>query len=146
MEKNLLLLINFRKKLIFFIIIFSFCFYNISEATFKYKIGQKIEGDFNISDVQKAGAIFDITKLDWLNTQHIGNLSLEDFKKELKPFLEDLSIDIDNHQNVNLLLSSMRTVESTFKKIADDLNMSLTKRVHQLSATCKDNNCAHSKN
>ena len=77
--------------------------------------------DFNISDVQKAGAIFDVTKLDWLNTQHIANLSFEDFKKELKPFLEDLSIDIDNHQNVDLLLSSMRTVESTFKKIADDL-------------------------
>ena len=77
--------------------------------------------DFNISDVQKAGAIFDITKLDWLNTQHIANLSFEDFKKELKPFLEDLSIDIDNHQNVDLLLSSMRTVESTFKKIAEDL-------------------------
>ena len=77
--------------------------------------------DFNISDVQKAGAIFDITKLDWLNTQHIANLSFEDFKKELKPFLGDLSIDIDNHQNVDLLLSSMRTVESTFKKIAEDL-------------------------
>ena len=77
--------------------------------------------DFNICDVQKAGAIFDITKLDWLNTQHIANLSFEDFKKELKPFLKDLSIDIDNHQNVDLLLSSMRTVESTFKKIADDL-------------------------
>ena len=77
--------------------------------------------NFNISDVQKAGAIFDITKLDWLNTQHIANLSFEDFKKELKPFLKDLSIDIDNHQNIDLLLSSMRTVESTFKKIADDL-------------------------
>ena len=77
--------------------------------------------DFNIRDVQKAGAIFDITKLDWLNTQHIANLSFEDFKKELKPFLKDLSIDIDNHQNVDLLLNSMRTVESTFKKIADDL-------------------------
>ncbi len=77
--------------------------------------------NFNISDVQKAGAIFDITKLDWLNTQHIANLSFEDFKKELKPFLKDLSIDIDNHQNVDLLLNSMRTVESTFKKIADDL-------------------------
>ena len=77
--------------------------------------------DFNISDVQKAGAIFDITKLDWLNTQHIANLSFEDFKKELEPFLNDLSIDIDNHQNVDLLLSSMRTAESTFKKIADDL-------------------------
>ena len=77
--------------------------------------------DFNIRDVQKAGAIFDITKLDWLNTQHIANLSFEDFKKELEPFLHDLSIDIENHQNVDLLLSSMRTAESTFKKIADDL-------------------------
>ena len=77
--------------------------------------------DFNMRDVQKAGAIFDITKLDWLNSQHIANLSFEDFKIELKPFLEDLSIDIDSHQNVDLLLSSMRTVESTFKKIADDL-------------------------
>ena len=77
--------------------------------------------DFNISDVQKAGAIFDITKLDWLNTQHIANLSFEDFKKELEPFLHDLSIDIENHQSVDLLLSSMRTAESTFKKIADDL-------------------------
>ena len=77
--------------------------------------------DFNIRDVQKAGAIFDITKLDWLNTQHIANLSFEDFKKELEPFLHDLSIDIENHQSVDLLLSSMRTAESTFKKIADDL-------------------------
>ena len=50
MEKNLLFLINCWKKLVFLIIIFSFCFHNISEATFKYKIGQKIEGDFNISD------------------------------------------------------------------------------------------------
>ena len=37
-------------------------------------------------------------------------------------------------------------ISSIENKIADDLNMSLTKRVHQLSATCKDNNCAHSKN
>ena len=42
MEKNLLFLINCWKKLVFLIIIFSFCFHNISEATFKYKIGQKI--------------------------------------------------------------------------------------------------------
>ena len=37
-------------------------------------------------------------------------------------------------------------ISSIEEKIADDLNMSLTKRVHQLSGTCKDNNCAHSKN
>ena len=36
-------------------------------------------------------------------------------------FISTLSIDINNHSNVDLLLSSMRTVQSTFKKIADDL-------------------------
>ena len=43
--------------------------------------------EFNIKDVQKAGAIFDITKLDWLNTQHIANLSFED-KKRVKTFFK----------------------------------------------------------
>ena len=37
-------------------------------------------------------------------------------------------------------------ISSIENKIADGLNLNLTKRVHQLSATCKDNNCAHSKN
>ena len=30
--------------------------------------------------------------------------------------------------------------------IADGLNLNLTKRVHQLSGTCKDNQCSHAKN
>ena len=43
--------------------------------------------EFNIKDVQKAGAIFDISKLDWLNSQHLANLTLNQFKKNLEPFL-----------------------------------------------------------
>ena len=43
--------------------------------------------EFKIEEVQKAGAIFDITKLDWLNSQHLSNLTLEDFKNKLSPFL-----------------------------------------------------------
>ncbi len=31
-------------------------------------------------------------------------------------------------------------------KIADGLNLNLTKRVHQLSGTCKDSQCSHVKN
>ena len=38
---------------------------------------------FNIKDVQKAGAIFDISKLNWINSQHLANLNVEDFKKHL---------------------------------------------------------------
>ena len=49
--------------------------------------------DFEITEVQKAGAIFDMTKLDWLNTQHLSNLSLEEFKDYLRPFLSSIDIN-----------------------------------------------------
>lgn len=77
--------------------------------------------DFNIKEVQKAGAIFDITKLDWLNSQHLANLSLKDFKDGLKPFLNELNINIDDHENADLLIKSMRTAQNTYSEIANSL-------------------------
>jgi len=77
--------------------------------------------DFKIKDVQKAGAIFDITKLDWLNSQHLSDLSLDSFKEQLEPFLHKLDIDINDHENVNLLIDSMRTSDNTFSGIAKSL-------------------------
>ena len=74
--------------------------------------------DFNIKEVQKAGAIFDITKLEWVNSQHLANLSLEEFKDNLEPFLKDIDIDINNHSNVNLMIDAMRSSENTLSGIA----------------------------
>ncbi len=37
-------------------------------------------------------------------------------------------------------------ISSIENKIADGLNLNLTKRVHQLSGTCKDGQCSHAKN
>ena len=37
-------------------------------------------------------------------------------------------------------------ISSIENRIADGLNLNLTKRVHQLSGTCKDNQCSHAKN
>ena len=77
--------------------------------------------DFNIKEVQKAGAIFDITKLEWVNSQHLANLSLEEFKDNLEPFLKDIDIDINNHSNVNLMIDAMRSSENTLSGIAQSL-------------------------
>ena len=74
--------------------------------------------EFNLKDVQKAGAIFDISKLDWLNSQHLSNLSLKEFKQNLKPFLKNLNIDIEDHLNVDKLIESMRTSENTLSGIS----------------------------
>ena len=53
--------------------------------------------DFEITEVQKAGAIFDTTKLDFLNVQHMANLSLEEFIKYLEPFMQAVNIDLYTH-------------------------------------------------
>ena len=77
--------------------------------------------NFNINEVQKAGAIFDITKLDWLNSQHLSNLSMEDFKKHLVPFLEEISININDHFNQDALINAMKTSSNTLRGIALEL-------------------------
>ena len=77
--------------------------------------------NFNIDDIQKAGAVFDRSKLDWLNSQHLANLTLSEIKDHLRPYLIDLSIDIDNHLKVDLLIDAMRSSANTLKGIAVDL-------------------------
>ena len=77
--------------------------------------------DFSLSDVQKAGAIFDISKLDYLNIQHMAKLTLEDYINNLKPHLKNLNIDISSHPKAKKLIEAMRTSASTFSGVAKNL-------------------------
>ena len=77
--------------------------------------------DFNISEVQKAGAIFDITKLDWINSQHLNNLSKEAFKTQIMPFIDNLGIDYSQYQQLDELIEAMRSVKPNLKLIAQAL-------------------------
>ena len=77
--------------------------------------------DFEITEVQKSGAIFDITKLDFLNSQHMANLSLVDFKNHLMPFLAQHNIDINTHPKIDLLIESLRSSGTTFSNVAQNL-------------------------
>ena len=77
--------------------------------------------DFNLNEIQKAGAVFDITKLNWHNTQHLANLSDQEFEDALNPFLEKLDIDIEDHTNKEILIKSMRTADVNLSLIAKAL-------------------------
>lgn len=77
--------------------------------------------DFEITEVQKAGAIFDISKLDYLNAQHMASLSYEEFTKELEPFLSKKGIDINVHSKTQDLIESMRTSANTLEAISSNL-------------------------
>ena len=77
--------------------------------------------EFNINEVQKAGAIFDITKLDFLNSQHMANLDLEEFISHLDPFLKSKQIDVNSHPKKDLLINSMRSSANNLEGIALNL-------------------------
>ncbi len=49
--------------------------------------------EFGLERVQKAGAVFNIEKLNWLNNQHIKELSSDELIKRLKPFLKEKGIE-----------------------------------------------------
>jgi glutamyl/glutaminyl-tRNA synthetase len=48
----------------------------------------ELQERFNLEHVQKAGAVFDRTRLEWLNGQWIRRLSNEDLLARLRPFYE----------------------------------------------------------
>ena len=74
--------------------------------------------DFDITEVQKAGAIFDVTKLDFLNSQHMANLSHEEFINAINPFLIDVGINLNEHIKKDLLIESMRSSSNTLKAVS----------------------------
>jgi glutamyl-tRNA synthetase len=77
--------------------------------------------DFRMQEVQKAGAIFDIKKLDWINNNHLANLDLEEFIEQLKPFLKNENIILESKDNWQEIISHLRTSSSTLASISKDL-------------------------
>ncbi len=53
---------------------------------------QELIDNFSLEKVNKSGAVFDTTKLDWMNSQYLRILPLTDLVDMLKPLLEKHSI------------------------------------------------------
>jgi len=77
--------------------------------------------DFRIQEVQKAGAIFDPVKLDWINNNHLAALSFDDFRQRLIPFLESVGIDLTKKSNSNDIIQAMRSSKPNLLGVAKDL-------------------------
>ncbi|OGZ01529.1 MAG: glutamate--tRNA ligase [Candidatus Liptonbacteria bacterium RIFCSPLOWO2_01_FULL_56_20] len=53
---------------------------------------EELKGEFDLKRVQKAGAVFNQEKLDWLNAQHMRRLSIDELLNRLQPFLGEKGI------------------------------------------------------
>jgi glutamyl-tRNA synthetase len=68
---------------------------------------------FDISRIHKAGAVFDIKKLDWINAQYIKKLSVEELLTKTLPFWQEKVFfkEASPEQTTNEYLARVLTIE-----------------------------------
>ena len=90
-----------------------------------FSMDQLIE-KFELSKVHKAGAVFDIKKLDWINSQYIKKLSAEELLGYALPFLElkDIYIKATDDKKTEAYLQKFLTIEkerlAKFEDVGDE--------------------------
>lgn len=65
---------------------------------------------FSFERVSRSGGVFDESKLDWVNSQYVKELSDEDLAKEIKPYLVEAGMISEDYSEEELL-----EVAATFK-------------------------------
>lgn len=71
---------------------------------------------FDLADINRRNAIFDLDKCFWLNGQHIMNLSLERFAELSLPFIQKAAITYGSHED---LLRALAIVKPKIKHVND---------------------------
>ncbi len=73
---------------------------------------------FDLPNVGKSPAIFDMDKLMWLNSHYIKTLPLEDVAERLVPFLEGLGLTISNRDVLVPIAANLKDRARTLKEMA----------------------------
>lgn len=72
--------------------------------------------EFEIERVNKAGAIFDMNKLDWYNGYYIRHIKTDDLAKRVLPFLEKAGMKIEYN---DYLVNCVALVQERMKTLAE---------------------------
>lgn len=74
---------------------------------------KELENIFDFKKIHKAGAVFDLKKLDWINNQYIKKLSIDDLYTQTMPFLERKQwfVQLPGDKKAETYLKKVLTVE-----------------------------------
>ena len=81
-----------------------------------FSIDELIES-FKLENVQKAAAVFDQKRFNWVSSQQLAKLDENGFFEVIKPFMEDEEVSED-FPNYKKILLAMRTSKTNLKDIA----------------------------
>lgn len=73
---------------------------------------------FSLENVNKAGAVFDITKLNWMNGQYIRNLSESQALDYFVPFLKKAGVDTADNDKIRKIIQAIQNRTETAEDIA----------------------------
>lgn len=82
---------------------------------------------FELSKVHKAGAVFDIRKLDWMNGQYIKRLSIEELYEKCQPFFKDKDFYLaasPEKQEAEYARKALKIEQERMLKLSNALNES----------------------
>ncbi len=72
--------------------------------------------EFDLKRVQKAGAVFNVEKLEWLNAQYIRKISSEDLAEKIKDFAPKKWL---SEENKELFIKAVDAEKDRMKKLSD---------------------------
>ncbi len=83
------------------------------------KTVDEIAADFRIHDVSSSNSIFEYDKLNWMNSQYIKKLSIEELKEKLKPFLTQYNLSELSDEHYTKMVEVTREPLTILSDITD---------------------------
>jgi len=84
---------------------------------------QELVEAFSISRVQKAGAIFDVNKLNWMNAHYLKNLSDEEITNMCIPYIKEKGFDVSDYNRLVKIVVAVRTHLNYLAEVTDYINI-----------------------
>ncbi len=75
--------------------------------------------EFSLDRVNKSGAVFDLTKLDWMNGQYIRKTDLSEICDLCKPQFQSLNLDTSDYGRFSRIVDLVRNYATLLPDIAD---------------------------
>lgn len=82
---------------------------------------KELEDAFDINKVQKAGAVFDLNKLEWMNSQYLKKLKVEELLNLAVPYLKESGLlsEENYEKNKGRLKKAVAITQERLKKISE---------------------------
>lgn len=74
--------------------------------------------DFSLQRVNKAGAVFDMHKLEWMNGHYLRNIPEEEYLRHGLEWMAKLNLDAGSQEKNSLILKALRPALNTFGELA----------------------------